>query len=275
MVNILVPTDLSDLSKVAADYAIKFANKLDTPVTLLHVVQVVAPVRVKLQKQLKALEHELISRSEQEMIRVMKPVTKNAKLSEPLHHHVVVGHPFDQTVVKESRKLRSGMIIMGTHGASGLKKVLIGSNTAAMIAASSIPVLVVPRDAAFKGFRNIVYATDMRNLKKELKILIPYAEIFGATIHVIHVASSGREVDPIEEKMAGIIDKCGYGEIVNIVLADTDVNDAIAQYASINKADLVAMFTHNPTFYEKLFDRSRTRKMAFHSKIPLLAFKGD
>jgi hypothetical protein len=36
---------------------------------------------------------------------------------------------------------------------------------------------------------------------------------------------------------------------------------------------LLTMFTHNPTLYEKLFDKSKTREMAFHSRVPLLAFK--
>jgi nucleotide-binding universal stress UspA family protein len=274
MVNILVPTDLSDLSKIAADYAIKIANKLDANVTLLHVLRVVSPVRFKLQKQLKALEKELISKTELDMIRVMKPVARHAKFSDPLRYHVAIGSPFEKAVKKEARKLRSGLIIMGTHGASGLKKVVLGSNTTSMIAISAIPVLAVPEDATFRGFRNIVYATDMRNLKKELKLLIPYAEIFGSCIHIIHVAASGKDVADIEEKMEQVIEKCGYDKIVNIVLADTDIDDAIAQYVSINKADLLAMFTHNPTFYEKLFDRSCTRRMAFHSRVPLLAFKG-
>src|SRR5687767_14245534 len=108
MVKILIPTDLSDLSRIAADYAIKFANKLDTPVTLLHFVKVVAPVRAKLQKQLKALETDLIVRTQQDMITAMDPVVRQAQLSEPLNFQVAIGSSFSETVISEARRLQTG-----------------------------------------------------------------------------------------------------------------------------------------------------------------------
>ena len=273
MVNILVPTDLSNLSKIAAGFAIKIANQLDANITFIHVLTAVAPVRAVLEARFKSLRGELLQRAEDEMIKTMKPVVRGVKFAAPIKYHTVIGVPFSNALRKESKKLRSGLIVMGTHGASGLRKVILGSNTTSMIAVSSIPVLAVPEHAAFKGFRNIVYATDMKNLKKELKLLIPYARIFGSTIHIVHVSASGNDVSALEEKMDGIVEKCGYDNVVNMVLADEDVDDAIDQYVSINKADLLAMFTHNPTFYERLFDRSQTRRMAFHSRVPLLAFK--
>lgn len=275
MVNILVPTDLSELSKVAADYAIRIANRLNGNVTLLNVVQVASPVRNTLQRKMRSWQPDLIEKTKDDMVRTMKNVARHAQFTDPIRYHVTVGPRFSYEVKKESRKLRSGLIVMGTHGASGLKKVMLGSNTTSMITASAIPVLAVPVDASFKGFRNIVYATDMKNLKKELKTIVPYAEQFDSTLHIIHVASSGKDVGMIEEKMETIIEKCGYDKIVNIVLADRSIDDAINHYITINKADLLIMFTHNHTFYDKLLDRSYTRRMAFQSKVPLLAFKGD
>ena len=60
MVNILVPTDLSDLSKVAVQYAIKIANKLDGTITLLHVINVMQPTRASMRLRLNALEQEMM-----------------------------------------------------------------------------------------------------------------------------------------------------------------------------------------------------------------------
>ena len=60
MVNILVPTDLSDLSKVAVHYAIKIANKLDGTITLLHVINIIQPTRATMRLRLKTLEQELV-----------------------------------------------------------------------------------------------------------------------------------------------------------------------------------------------------------------------
>ena len=64
------------------------------------------------------------------------------------------------------------LIVMGTKGASGLKKILIGSNTVNVIAKTKVPVLVIPEVARFENFLNkgknrIVLATDLDLLENE------------------------------------------------------------------------------------------------------------
>jgi nucleotide-binding universal stress UspA family protein len=150
---------------------------------------------------------------------------------------------------------------------------VLGSNTTSVIAESHVPVLAVPEHAEFKGFRNVVYACDLKRVEKELKVLIPYVEQFGSTIHLVHILPDGDLMQASEAKIENAIRKFGYKNLVTLVLVDTNVGAAIDQYVEVSKADVLAMFTHEVSFYEKLLDRSMTRKMAFHSKIPLLAFK--
>src|SRR5207342_2350709 len=64
------------------------------------------------------------------------------------------------------------LIVMGTKGASGLKRILIGSNTVNVIAKTRVPVLVIPEVARFENFFNkgknrIVLATDLDLLENE------------------------------------------------------------------------------------------------------------
>lgn len=273
MVNILVPTDFSALSKVAVLYAIKIANKLDGNITLLHVVTISAPVRVSMHDKMKELEEDLIRFAERDLNKLTKEVYKSSKTNSPIQCSVVRGGDFNLAVKKEAKRLKTGLIVMGTKGASGLKKTVVGSNTASIIESSQIPVLAIPKRAQFKGFKDIVYASDLKNIEKELKTLIPYAENFGSTIHLLHIAVTGKEVEALEEKVDKVVHKLGYENIVSLVLVDRDIEGAIDQYINVSKADLLAMFTHKLNFYEKLFDRSMTRKMAFQSSVPLLAFK--
>src|SRR5688500_5033763 len=122
MVNILVPTDFSALSKVALLYAIKIANKLDGNITLLHVVTITKPTRVSMHDKIKDLEEDLIRFAERDLIKLIKEVCKTVKTSDPIKHKVVRGSDFNEAVKKEAKKLRTGLIVMGTKGASGLKK---------------------------------------------------------------------------------------------------------------------------------------------------------
>jgi nucleotide-binding universal stress UspA family protein len=273
MVNILVPTDFSPLSKVAVQYAIKIANKLDGKITLLHVVTITQPVRVSMHDKMKDLAEDLITFAERDLNKLIIEVKKSLRTSAPTGCSVIRSGDFNTAVKKEAKRLKTDLIVMGTNGASGLKKTVVGSNTASIIEFSNVPVLAVPKNAQFKGFKDIVYATDLKNLDKELKTVVSYAEKFDSTLHILHVASSGKDVEELEEKVDMAVQKQDYRNIVSLILVDRFIEGAIDQYIGVSKADLLAMFTHDVTFYEKLFDRSHTRKMAFQSNVPLLAFK--
>lgn len=273
MVNILVPTDLSDLSKVAVQYAIKVANKLNGTVTLLHVITIVQPASATMRLRVKTLEKELLDAAKEDMDRLLKETSKLLKTKEPMKVKIVSGASFNDTVKKEAKKLHSGLVIMGTRGASGLKKYVMGSNTASVIEVSKVPVLAVPELAEFKNFKNVVYASDLRHLEKEVKALVPYLEKFESTVHLIHIASSTREAEAAEKKIDTVVQKSGYKNVIVRVMVNKSIDAAIDNYVTTTKADLLTTFTHEHSFYDKLFDRSITRKIAFQSKIPLLAFK--
>jgi nucleotide-binding universal stress UspA family protein len=273
MINILIPTDFSELSKVAIRYAIRFANKVDGNITLLSVLTMPQASRASIRFKLRSLEREILTMTQEDLQSLVDEFGPTLKTKEPLKVRIVKGTSFNDTVVKEAKRLRSGMIIMGTRGASGIKKYIMGSNTAAVITATHIPVLVIPELAQFKNFRNVVYATDMRHLEKELKTLIPYLEKFESVVHLVHVTSSLKQVSAIEKKIDTIVSKSGYKNVIIRVLVNAKPEEALEHYVLTAKADLITTFTHQHGFYDRLFSRSLTRKMAFQSKIPLLAFK--
>lgn len=273
MVNILIPTDLSEFSKVAVNYAVKIVNKLGGTITLLHVVSIVQPTRATMRLQLKSLEKELVDTAREDLENFANEVARQLKSDEAMTTKIVKGSSFNDTVKREAKKLRSGLIVMGTRGASGLKKYVLGSNTASVIEVSHIPVLAVPELGEFKSFKNVVYATDLKHVHKELEALIPYLEKFNSKVHMLHVTKSLKEVSALEKKLDAIVAAEGVKNIVCKVLVNKNIDEAIDYYVKETKADLLTMFTHDVSFYEKLFNRSMTRKMAFHSKIPLLAFR--
>ena len=273
MVNILIPTDLSELSKIAVHYAISIANRLGGTLTLLHVVSIIQPTRATMRLQLRSLEKELLIAAREDLEGFVNSLSEQVKTAGPMRMRVVKGSSFTDTVKKEAKKLHTGLIVMGTRGASGLKKYVLGSNTASVIEVSHVPVLAVPELAVFKGFTNVVYATDLLHAQSELKMLIPYLQMFGSTIHLLHITPSLKEVSMLEKKIEAVVANEGIKNVVVKVIVNKEVDEAIEYYVKESKADLLAMFTHDTTFYERLFDRSMTRKMAFQSKIPLLAFR--
>jgi nucleotide-binding universal stress UspA family protein len=273
MVNILVPTDFSDLSKVAIDYAIKVANKLGGNITLLHVVTVIQPTRASMRLRLEALEEELMQMAKEDMKALITEFAGKNKTDKPIAFEVIQASSFNAAVKNVAKKLRSGLIIMGTRGANGLKKVVLGSNTASVIEISNIPVLAVPEFAEFSSFKTVVYATDLKHLDDELELLIPYIKIFESALHVFHVISDSNEMAKSENIIRKALEKTGYTKFIIKVVVDREIDHAVENYVKETKSDLLTTFAHEHSFYEKLFDRSLTRKLAFQSKLPFLAFR--
>jgi nucleotide-binding universal stress UspA family protein len=273
MVNILVPTDLSDLSKIAVEYAIKIVNKLGGTLTLLHVVSLTQPTRASMRLQLNSLEKELMEMANEDLETFTNDISRKLKTDQQIKFKVVNGASFSDTVKREAKKLGTGLIVMGTRGARGIRKYVLGTNTASVIEVSHVPVLAVPELGDFDSFETVVYATDLKDVERELEILVPYLTEFNSNVHLLHVTPSLKEVSALEKKVSAIIAKAGIANVVAKVIVNKDIDEAIDYYVTESKADLLAMFTHDVTFYEKLFNRSVTRKMAFHNNIPLLAFR--
>lgn len=274
MVNILVPTDFSDLSKIAIEYAVKMANKFNGNVTLLHVIaNVAAPIRSDLSSRIKAVGKQLVVDAEKDFVPILKQAEKFNKTSNPIVHKIEMGDSFSDIVKQFAKKNKSGLIVMGTRGASGVKKYVLGSNTVSVLDGSTIPVLAVPENADFKSLKNVAYASDLKKLEREVKTMLPFLTIFDTTLHVFHVAEKGSDKEAIQSKIKDILKKVNYRKSTVMVESGKKIEGAIDSFVQKLNADMLLMFTHEQSFFGKLFGKSMTKKMAFHSSVPLLAFK--
>jgi nucleotide-binding universal stress UspA family protein len=252
----------------------KMANKMDGNVTLLHVLtNIVHPTRASMRFRVRALERELFEIAQEDFASVLSEAEKLNNTGHPVKYKIIKGQSFNDSVKRFAKKSRSGLIVMGTHGASGLKKIVLGSNTASMVEISHIPVLAVPEDATYKTFKNVVFATNLDQFDKELKTMLPYLNVFDATLHVLHVAPKGKKAEEIVENVKKQLKKADYRKSTVTVKSGDKIDLAIDKFVAELKPDMLTMFTTEHGFFDKLFNRSLTRKMAFQSNVPLLAFK--
>ena len=274
MVNILVPTDFSDLSKVAIQYAIKMANKFNGSVTLLHVISGIVPVRGDMSSRIKKVEAELTAQAEQDFGPVVKEAQKLNKTDNPIEYKIEKGESFNKILKAFAKKNKFDLIVMGTRGASGVTKYVLGSNTVSVLEDSPIPVLVVPGNAEFKSFKNVVYASDLKHFEREVRTILPYLKIFDSTLHAFHVVERVKDADNLQIVVKKALKKIDYRKSTVTMDKSKKVDYAIETFVQTLKGDLLIMFTHKKNFYEKLFNRSMTKEMAFQSSVPLLAFRG-
>jgi len=271
---ILVPTDFSKPSKVAVLYAAQLAKKTGAELAIASVVYGQASSRAMMVSQ--KLDTEMKNIARDELVELTKEVKSKVKGKLEITNHILSGFPVTQVIQRFVKNKGVDLIVMGTRGATGLQKVLIGSNAAAMIQNSSVPVIIVPHNATFKGFKKIVYATDLTHIEDELSTVSAFAKLFNSRIEVLHVIPEAASIDLNTKQMQSDLSKRTKYEKISVHLSKNDaVPEAIDNFMIDRKADILIMFTHKLNFFEKLFSRSVTRKLAFHSYIPMLTFNKD
>jgi nucleotide-binding universal stress UspA family protein len=144
--HILVPIDFSEYSDHALDYAIPFASKLQARLTLLHVIEVfpVSDTEAVMLPPDYFLELEVSAN--RQMRSYLERVTTAGLKGEVA---VVHGTPF-QVITETAKERQIDLIIMGTHGRTGLRHLWLGSVAERVVRLAPCPVLVVrtPADTA-------------------------------------------------------------------------------------------------------------------------------
>jgi len=141
---ILVPIDFSDYSKKALHYAIPFARQFKATINLLYVVEpTIYPADFSFgQIGMPNVENELRTKGEQELRELIANEIKGAV---PAEAFVKVGLPFVE-VVSFAKDEKIELIIVATHGHTGVEHVLFGSTAEKIVRKAPCPVLVVRSD---------------------------------------------------------------------------------------------------------------------------------
>lgn len=269
---IVLLTDFSPLSRVAIRFALRMAGPLHAEFTLLNVVRLEGPSKANL--KLKHIEKLLLQAAEEEGKKMIDELKTEVKGDYTLRFKAVQGHTVARAITSYTAKHPTNMVVMGSRGASALKKARMGGTTVSVIDDCEVPVLAIPDLAQYKSLQNMVYASDLKNVQKELEILTEFAAIYGSTIHMIHVVPVVDKKTEIARKaVEELIAKQKYTKVDFRILIDENIPAAIDQFIKETNAELLTTFTHHLNIFEKLFALSVTRTLAYQGNIPLLALK--
>ena len=143
--NILVPTDFSDFSRYALNYAIAFAQTFKAKITLIHVtpereLDSLRQVSTFFEPgQLEKLLKERKSEDQRQLDEFIPPELKKGIEVETIH---TVGIPF-LDIIRTAKEKKVDLIIIATHGRSGLSHMLFGSVAEHVVRKTSSPVLSI------------------------------------------------------------------------------------------------------------------------------------
>jgi nucleotide-binding universal stress UspA family protein len=284
---ILVPVDYSECSNFACRYAAEIACKVGARIKLLHAYYtpsfdlIELSGTVQIQSQLKEEVTVSLEKTEKETIeQFIKVFKKQFTECDPnkleISYDVFPGIP-EEEIISYCGQYKPDIVIMGTHGKDKANTIM-GSVTETIIRKLRFPVLAIPEKYSFieeKDLKNLMYVTefdesDFLSIKKLMNITMQ----LGLTIHCVHIGAEEGEWDRI--KMNGLKAyfrsvykktdvECGWVHSKN-VLAD------INEYVQKNKINIISMTTRQRGILNKLFKADLTKKLFYHTNIPLLVF---
>lgn len=275
MKRILFPTDFSDAASAAFMYALRFADLFNAELIIMHVYDLPIVETPPLPESTKEI-FDIVEMNQFESFRDQLPqmheVAEKHQLGHVKMRNVLLYGDLIYNINKVCREEAVDLIVMGTKGASGLKETFLGSTTASVISNATVPVLGIPVDAVYHPIKNIGFTTQYRNKDSDAIVkALDIARKFGATIQCLYKKNDDDPGD-IEERIAEwkIYYKNEDIEFHNIT--GNDIEQALLNFVEENNIDMLVMRTHKRSFFESLFHKSLTKKMAYHTTVPLMIF---
>jgi len=137
--------------------------------------------------------------------------------------------------------------------------------------------MIVPAECQIYPIEHIVDATDLYQDETEFNLVMRFADLFNSRVSMLHVCQEYDEaekerIDMLNGALAGRI---GKRDVKYVSQVHEHVVDGIEKYTSEHPTDLLMVFTHKRLFYEKLFNPSLAKELAFESKVSLLILKSE
>ena len=278
MKHILFPTDFSAAADNALVYALNMAKQLGASITAIHTyslpkIRGAANLPETMKQVYDSIRLEEFKNFEDQIPRLTE-IAKAHQLEEVPIRHMIKQGDLVRTIILTAEEEKVDLIVMGTEGASGFKEVFAGSQSGEVLENAYCPVLVVPEEARFDGIldRIAVTTTYQAAEKLALRWVLDFAQLFNAHVQCINVDVAHTEffTKRMDDWSASFKDipKCSFH-----VLEGSNVQESIANFLEEQQVDILAMLTHRRSFFEEMFNYSQTKKMAYHSKTPVLAIQ--
>lgn len=293
---ILVTTDFSGQSLPAVRYAIALGGKIGASVTLLHVVETAS--------SWSGMESVLLARTDSEVAgRARKQLEalaqRESKGDVKITAVVRTGQPFHEIALAAGERSMD-LIVIATHGHTGLKRIWLGSTAERVVRHAPCPVLTVPtRDLPKRvgpatpfRLKKILVPIDFSNLSRDA---LPYATLlareFNAELTLLHVVQwfpidqllgaemiSQTMVPAIQQaeidldRLAADLSKA-TGVKTSAVVREGTPHETICQTAKSLGADLVVLTTHGYTGLKHVWLGSTAERAVRHASCPVLAVR--
>lgn len=260
MKNILIPTDFSENSRNALEYALGYFKNVQANFYLIHVDSQNCDEKRSqlcqdnLNTEIQFYQNNSLSKSQK-----FFAVYERMSLIEGIRKHLT------------AKKI--DYIVMGTKGDSTLISSEIGSNTSEVITKIKCPIFVIPRNARFLNIDTIAFPTDYNcSFRKNVRhTLADTLSLHKAAVHVLNVKYSARELstDQLDNK-SFLKDMLKEHQYDFHVLESRTIENGIQTFTELHKTDLITMVAKNLNLIQRLLFNPKNADLNYRIELPFL-----
>ena len=272
MKTFLVPTDFSETSKNAARYAAHIAKQYPG----IHIILYNVSDEISAGSDGTPLvddEHgrKKIMELALESIKIDLSRITNSQISCVAEE----GKDLIESIDRFARHHDVELVIMGITGSTRLEQLFMGSNTLKMVEKGTCPVMIVPPYAQFKGIQDIMITSDFKDVERTMpaKPIQRVLDLFRSNLHVVNVDADHyvELTDEYKEERNKIEDILKGHNPQFYFIRMYDFVDAINQFVEDKEIDLIVTVPKRHSFLSGIFRSSYTKKLAYHSHVPIIA----
>jgi nucleotide-binding universal stress UspA family protein len=279
---ILVPVDFSGTGIKVLNQALVLAKQTDAEITLMTVLEDpfnTAGADYTHAPMLDGAKYvALIEEAADRRLKEIKAkMLKDGALA--VDYRIEKGGTPYKRIVAVAEQINADLIMMGTHGVSGFREFVVGSNTFKVISEAKCPVLSIQRHTEKPGFKQIILPfRDESHSRENVDYAIGLAKIYGATLNILGISydpiSSGVNKIMLEAKqIKGIVEEKGVNCTIETVHGSY-VAKLIFENAQRLHADLIVVMSDlDKMGISEFIAGPVIQQIVNHSKIPVLSIK--
>lgn len=267
--HILVPVDFSDLSALGLRYAAHLAKCSSARLTALYADPFLPPPYFT-HSDLGKLKEQAAESRRQAEAHLQRFVLSQAGPNGNVQTIVDEGLPAD-SIHRIAETSGASLIVMGSHGRSGVNRLLLGSVTERVLRETRTPTLIVRADWKASGIRNILCpVNDSPAARRAFDMAARLASCLGATLQAAHLKEAQAK-DSIPDLCAWIPEaersRCQITELD----ARADVAEEVIHLARDSQADLLVLGARHRRFVDTTVLGANTIRMLRHAPCAVLA----
>lgn len=272
MEKILLPTDFSEYSQAARDYAIAIAKQCGAEVHFEHTMLV-------------AVDWKNMSDSDRLMYPELKKAIEDAEAN--LEYEVEAAKEagitaysrltFNEGLIdipKDIQEHGYDLAIIGSHGTEGIKTALLGSNAQRMVRYSPCPVLVVKERNPNVQINHIAFASDFAEDKPaSFKHIKDFTEAVNAKVTLLFINTPVNFETSVQSRSKLQSYKQNYPELIEKyeIFNHYTEDEGIIHYVQSDEPDLLAIATHGRSGWSRMFTGSITESIIANGSFPVLS----